>query len=77
MWKPSNEFVVQVPEKEKHLYEADDPRCIYYDQRWLYRKGRHKRGEFPVVVVRKQLIEVQGDVVQFFHFCSHLLEEFT
>lgn len=54
---PKNEFTLQVSEREKQLYEANDPKCIYYNQRWLYRKGRHKRGEFPVVVVRKHLID--------------------
>lgn len=57
MWTPKNEFTIKVSETEKGLYGADDPRCIYYSQRWLYRKGRHKTGEFPVVVVRKHLID--------------------
>jgi hypothetical protein len=57
MWTPNNEFTLQVSEKEKRLYEDDDPHCIYYSQRWLYRKGRHNKGEFPVVVVRKHLID--------------------
>ena len=57
MWTPKNEFTLRVSEKEKRLYENDDPECIYYSQRWLYRKGRHNKGEFPVVVVRKHLID--------------------
>jgi len=57
MWTPNNEFTLQVSETEKRLYEDDDPRCIYYSQRWLYRKGRHNKGEFPVIVVRKHFID--------------------
>lgn len=57
MWTPSSEFSIQVSDKEKQLYADDDPSCQFYKQRWLYRKGRHKGGEFPVVVVRKHLID--------------------
>lgn len=57
MWAPINEFTIQVAETEKNLYAAGNPKCAYHDQRWLYRKGRHNKGEFPVVVVRKHLID--------------------
>lgn len=57
VWTPSSEFALQVSEEQKRLYKANDPRSIYYDGRWIYRKGRHKGGEFPVVVVRKRFMD--------------------
>lgn len=57
MWKPSREFTLQVSAEEKRLYKANDPRSVYYKDRWIYRKGRHKGGEFPVVVVRKHFLD--------------------
>lgn len=53
MWIPQSEIIIQVPEEEKLLYEANDARCFYHSSRWTYRKGRHNKGEFPVVVARK------------------------
>jgi hypothetical protein len=52
-WAPSTEFSLQVSGEQKRLYKDNDPQSIYYGDRWIYRKGRHKAGEFPVVVVRK------------------------
>jgi len=57
VWTASSEFALQVSEEQKRLYKANDPRSIYYDGRWIYRKGRHKAGEFPVVVVRKRFMD--------------------
>ena len=56
VWAPSVEFRLQVSEEQKRLYKANDPQNIYYPDRWIYRKGRHKGGEFPVVVVRKHFM---------------------
>lgn len=56
VWTPCIEFTLQVSEEEKCLYKANDPRSLYHTHRWIYRKGRHKGGEFPVVVVRKHLM---------------------
>ena len=52
-WTPSIEFSLQVSAEQKRLYKANDPRSIYYDDRWIYQKGRHKGREFPVIVIRK------------------------
>ena len=54
MWTPSSEFILKVPKDEKRLYEHNDPRCPY--PQWPFRKGRHNKGEFPVVVVREHFI---------------------
>jgi len=57
-WAPSTEFTLPpVSEEQKRLYMVNDPSCIYHPYRWPYLKGRHKRGEFPVVVVRKHFID--------------------
>jgi hypothetical protein len=57
MWTPSSEFTIQVSEEQKRFYKVNDARSIYYDSRWIYRKGRHKGGEFPVVVARKHFMD--------------------
>lgn len=54
MWTPSSEFILKVPKNEKSLYEDNDPRCLY--PQWPFRKGRHNKGEFPVVVARDHFI---------------------
>jgi hypothetical protein len=54
MWTPSSEFILRVPKNEKRLYEDNDPLCCY--PQWPFRKGRSKKGEFPVIVVRKHFI---------------------
>src|SRR4030042_4549987 len=57
VWTPGSEFTLQVSEEEKCLYKANDPRSLYHTHRWIYQKGRHKGGEFPVVVVRKHFMD--------------------
>jgi hypothetical protein len=58
-WVPGIEFTLPaVSEKHKRLYMAKNPSCIYYPYRWLYLKGRHKKGrEFPVVIAEKHFID--------------------
>lgn len=56
-WIPGSEFTLRVSEAEKRLYKANDPRSVYHAYRWIYQKGRHKGGEFPVVVVRKHFMD--------------------
>lgn len=55
MWTPSIQLILKVAENEKCLYEANDPRCRY--PQWPYRKGRSKKGEFPVMVARQHFID--------------------
>lgn len=58
IWVPKIEITLPpVSERQKLLYIANDPRCIFHDYRWPYRVGRHKSGEFPVVVARTYFSE--------------------
>lgn len=57
MWTPRSEIPIQVTEKEKRLYMANNPHCLYFNYRWPFCKGRHKMREFPVVAVRKHFID--------------------
>jgi len=45
-WAASSEFTLQVSEHEKHLYEANNPYCIYHTYQWPYRIGRHRHCPF-------------------------------
>jgi hypothetical protein len=52
-WKARHQELFSVNRLERDLYARQDPGSAYRDFQFPNREGIHRRGEFPVAVVRK------------------------